>query len=112
MNCSREENQSLPSWGRLTWKKYTMEVALWPCFSQKISGALRVIDADGDVTSLGSKGNTSIRKWWLGWVELWRWLKCGARVMFQVDKRAYSKSDRQKEKTGVAATQKLKGALI
>ena len=47
-----------------------------------------------------------------GCVELWRWLKLGARVMFQVDKRANSKSHRQKEKTGVAAAQKLKGALI
>ena len=32
--------------------------------------------------------------------------------MFQVDKRANSKSHRQKEKTGVSAAQKLKGALI
>lgn len=45
-------------------------------------------------------------------VELWRWLKVGARVMFQVDERAYSKPWGQTGKTGVAATQKLKGALI
>ena len=46
------------------------------------------------------------------WVELWRWLKVGARVMFQVDEGAYSKPWGQTGKTGVTAAQKLNGALI
>lgn len=67
LNCSREENQSLPSWGRLL-RKYTVKVASQLCFSQK---------------QWGSEGNMLMETWLQleakgtlplgsgGWVELW-----------------------------------------
>ena len=47
-----------------------------------------------------------------GWVELWRWLKFGARVMFQVDKRAYLKIPQAEREDWCGCSTEIKGALI